>query len=286
MSKKFLSNIEIAAGIKITSGTPGSGKVLTSDADGDATWDDAPGGGTLDATPTDGSTNGVESNGVFDALATKQATLVSETNLKSVDGAQSLLGSGGITTDLSLLALQALGSVIKGQTVGVPSPSWMSGQSVLSTGRMEMIAVYLPVAATITGVKFWQQTQGVFTANNTNSISLYSYSGGTLTKEAESANNGNIWKGASTTIQTVAFASSYAAAAGIYFVGYLYSTSSASTAPTVGILAASVGGNANAFDFTNSAKLHSNRTSQTAAASSYAMSDFSATTIRFYAALY
>lgn len=51
----------------------------------------------LDASPTDGSTNGVESGGVYDALATKQATLISGTNIKTINST-SLLGSGNITT--------------------------------------------------------------------------------------------------------------------------------------------------------------------------------------------
>lgn len=45
---------------------------------------------------TDGSLNPVTSNAVFDALANKQATLVSGTNIKTVNG-NSLLGSGDIT---------------------------------------------------------------------------------------------------------------------------------------------------------------------------------------------
>lgn len=50
---------------------------------------------TIDATPTDGSPNAVSSNGVFDALTAKQATLVSGTNIKTVGG-QSILGAGDI----------------------------------------------------------------------------------------------------------------------------------------------------------------------------------------------
>lgn len=48
-----------------------------------------------DAVPTQGSENAVESGGVYDALQTKQNTLVSGTNIKTVGG-QSLLGSGNI----------------------------------------------------------------------------------------------------------------------------------------------------------------------------------------------
>ena len=50
----------------------------------------------VDTVPTDGSTKPVESNGVFDALATKQATLVSGTNIKTING-DSVLGSGNLS---------------------------------------------------------------------------------------------------------------------------------------------------------------------------------------------
>ncbi len=51
---------------------------------------------TLDSTPTNGSANGVTSDGVFDALAGKQATLVSATNIKTINGS-TILGSGDLT---------------------------------------------------------------------------------------------------------------------------------------------------------------------------------------------
>jgi hypothetical protein len=60
-----------------------------------AAWREVGASVTIDATPTDGSTNAVQSNGVFDALAAKQATLVSGTNITTVNGT-SLLGSGNL----------------------------------------------------------------------------------------------------------------------------------------------------------------------------------------------
>jgi hypothetical protein len=53
------------------------------------------GGGTIDSTPTSGSANAVSSGGTFTALAAKQATLVSGTNIKTINGA-TVLGSGDI----------------------------------------------------------------------------------------------------------------------------------------------------------------------------------------------
>jgi hypothetical protein len=215
-----------------------------------------------------------------------QAVLVNETNIKSVDGGQSLLGSGGLTTNLELLALQALGSAILGQMVGAMAPNNITTSNNLTDNNIFFVPVYLPKAATLTGVKFYQSTQGNFTGDQTNSISLFSYSGGTKTKVAESANDANIWKGTSNTWQTVAFASTYVAAAGLYFVGFLYNQSAQTTAPALGALTASANAAVNGVDFTNSAKLHSSRSGQNTVASTYAMSLSGLTNTRHYAALY
>ena len=51
---------------------------------------------TTDASPTSSSTNPVQSGGVFTSLSGKQATLVSGTNIKTING-NSLLGSGDLT---------------------------------------------------------------------------------------------------------------------------------------------------------------------------------------------
>lgn len=56
----------------------------------------------IDTTPTNGSTNLIDSNAVFDGLATKQDTLVSGTNIKTVQST-TILGSGDVTiTDANL----------------------------------------------------------------------------------------------------------------------------------------------------------------------------------------
>ena len=72
---------------------------------------------TFDTTPTASSANPVTSGGVYTALGTKQATLVSGTNIKTVNS-QSLLGSGDITIEAgssdrmysSTLPMPALGT--------------------------------------------------------------------------------------------------------------------------------------------------------------------------------
>jgi hypothetical protein len=50
----------------------------------------------FDITPTSGSTNPVTSNGIYEALEDKQDTLVSGTNIKTINN-ESILGNGNIT---------------------------------------------------------------------------------------------------------------------------------------------------------------------------------------------
>ncbi|HET6224672.1 MAG TPA: GDSL-type esterase/lipase family protein [Bacteroidia bacterium] len=56
---------------------------------------------TFDVTPIYGSSNPVTSDGIYDSLATKQATLVSGTNIKTVGGT-TLLGSGDVNVQSEL----------------------------------------------------------------------------------------------------------------------------------------------------------------------------------------
>lgn len=104
-----LTGLTTVQTLKITGGTPGVGKILTSDADGDATWVAPAAGATIDAVPTDGSTNAVSSNGTFDALALKApldspnftgpVTLPTTTNIGSVTG-EELANLDGVTAPL------------------------------------------------------------------------------------------------------------------------------------------------------------------------------------------
>lgn len=72
---------------------------------------------TFDATPTNASTNPVTSDGIFDALATlggtKQDTLISGVNIKTVNGAD-MLGSGDLDIASSQIVLLA--------TINIESP--------------------------------------------------------------------------------------------------------------------------------------------------------------------
>jgi hypothetical protein len=257
-----------------------NGNVLPAAGDYTATQITNTPSGTIAATTVQAALNELDTE--------KQATLVSATNIKTINGS-SLLGSGDLSvvgSSFDLLALQALGSAVKGMSVGMSSPGHISGGSNLNDTHIFFTAVYVTTSATLTGVKFFQSTQGNFTGDNTNGIALYSYSGGTLTKRAESANDPNIWKGATGTWQTIPFASTYAAAAGIYFIGFLYNQSAQTTAPQVGSGANTGALAVQSFDFSNSVKLSSQILTQSSFASSYASSSMVGNNTRYFASLY
>jgi hypothetical protein len=182
------------------------------------------------------------------------------------------------------LGLQALGSTIKGTNLLVRSWMEITNSLTMTSQRAYFVPIYLVNSTTITGVKWFQTAQGVFTSNNYNGVGLYSYSGGTLTLVASSTNDTTMWKGAVAT-QSKAFSSTYSASAGIYFIGLVYSASGATTAPGIG-----VGTNTNNAniqgDLTNSAKLASIVNSQTSLPSSQAMSGTTGIQQRIGAFLY
>jgi len=193
-------------------------------------------------------------------------------------------GSADIGVDKKILAYQALGSSIIASNVDGDLSSGTSGQS-LTSQRCYISAVYLDKAQTVTGVKWVQITAGDYTSNNYNGVGLYSYSAGTLTLVASSTDDGNIWKATTGTMSSKAFSTPYSAAAGLYFVGFLYCSSSQVTAPSLGIINAASTINT-ITDFTNSAKTSGLITGQTALPASQAMSGITAASTEYKTFLY
>ena len=188
--------------------------------------------------------------------------------------------------DVTMKAYQALGSAIKAQTVG-QSIARITSIGVLTNQLISFVAVYLNTSQTLTGVKWWQGTLGNYTANNENRIGLYSYSGGTLTLVASSTNDGTLWSTAgSATLGSKAFSGTYAAAAGLYFVAFLYCRSAVVTAPALGLCANIQNANIQALDFTNSAKIWAYKTGVTALPATQAMSGLTADAGNFWIAVY
>lgn len=191
-------------------------------------------------------------------LAAKQATLVSGTNIKTLDGV-TLLGTSDLTAESILLkTMRALGANFIAQTWDLHYSTTTA--FTLVNQELDFTAIYIPYDTTITGVQWLQTVNGSYTANNYNGVGLYSYSGGTLTLVASSTDDGNIWQQGGTGKKSKAFSSTYAATAGVYFIATLYCRSAQTTAPTIASKA-----NMAAINtlLTNSAKLSGYRTSQT-----------------------
>jgi len=173
-------------------------------------------------------------------------------------------------TEYSLTAPENLTNVIfrqlGSQFIGFPvaNPTlFITTNGLISSSSAIFVAYYLQFDQTITGVKFFQSVQGVYTANNYNGVGLYTFNAGTMTLVASSTNDGNIWKGTAGTWQTKAFSSTYVATAGIYFVALLYNSSAETTAPQIGCTVTSSGSTLS-YDFSNSVKLNSSIAGQTA----------------------
>lgn len=170
----------------------------------------------------------------------------------------------------------ALGSSIKAGVLPIMTANGFS-TAALATQTQKFSAVYLSKAATITGVMWYQTTQGDYTASNYNGVGLYSYSGGTWTLVASSTDDGAIWKASANTWNTKAFTSAYPAAAGIYYVCFLYSRSATVTAPVVRSYANMTAG-MEILDFTNSASLGATLGSRTSLIGSVAASSLTSAT--------
>jgi hypothetical protein len=188
---------------------------------------------------------------------------------------------------ITLTSFQQLGSTLKGITLSCPDFKITTGGAI-GDGTIRLVPVYVPVSATITGVRFFQGTQGAYTADNYNGVGLYSQSSGTLTLQASSTNDGNIWKGTTNTWQTKAFTTPFSASGGTtYYVAALYNTSAETTPPTIGCSPSLSNVSTSALiDFTNNNKLSVTFSSQTSLASPLALSSSGTSNIMYGLFLY
>lgn len=170
-----------------------------------------------------------------------------------------------------LRALKAMGSSIK------YLPIWDMqtgvGSSALTDGNVYTIKFYVDKADTITGVRAFMKTQGVFTGDNFNGAALFSVAGGVHTRVAISANDENFWKANANTACVIPFTSSVIIQPGLYVVNILYNASSASTAPQIGSDNAWGTNIQNFFGLTNTNRLSDTKASMTEIPSSYNSND-------------
>lgn len=154
-------------------------------------------------------------------------------------------------SDYNTLLYKALGSVILSQDFPVMLSTTVT---TLSNQQLIFVAIYVKDSMTITGVKWSQATQGSYTATGYNGFGLYTYSAGTLTLVDSTTSSTTIWKATANTVTNIAFASTYLAVSGVYYIGILYQESAQTTAPTIAAATAMNSG-ISTLDFTNSAAL-------------------------------
>lgn len=217
------------------------------------------------------------------------------TSINGLTGDVTLAGGPGIAvttsgstitvTDIddTILVYQILGSTVQAQTVGINLAN-LSTNAPLASGTMRLTPVYVGKAATMTGVRLFQSTQGVYTSNNYNGVGLYSFSNGVCTLVASSTDDGTIWQAAAGTLITKAFSATYSATPGLYFTALLYNASAQTTAPApvaqLTLAPPQVG------DFTNGSKLSCTIASQNTLPASIALNSTTAAVQTVWVGLY
>lgn len=167
-----------------------------------------------------------------DNVFAKQSAGADGTVLTYDDAAANGVAARRIAVPSSVELLRAAGATITTANFDVWSIN-STGKS-MTDGRMYLMAVYLPYDATINGVQWQQITQGSYTHDNNQKVALYTKSGSTYTRVAQSSNDNNTFKGASGTWQAKAFSAQYNATAGLYYVALLANWSAVATAPALG----------------------------------------------------
>jgi len=149
-----------------------------------------------------------------------------------------------LINSVNTIAYTAMGSTIKGNGVAVEKPHNMTANGSLTAGTVFFIAYYLPKAETITGVKWFQ---GTLAAASSGSFGLYSVSGGTITLQASSSFDSTVFSTGQNSFKSKAFTSTYAAPAGLYYIGVI----SGGASGIIGSIS-SFNAGINSSDFTNS----------------------------------
>lgn len=220
-----------------------------------------------------------DANIVFTDVTTNNASTSMHGFLKKLDNDSThfMDGQGNWNspdlTNNDILGMQALGSQIKIEPIGYTAARISANQTLSAlSGVAVFLPGYLAKTQTLTGIGWYQVTQGNYTASNYNGIGIYSYSGGTWTLVASSTDDGNIWKAASGSWNKKAFTTPYVAAAGIYALVMLHSRSAVVTIPIVGGFGNVLSSAVMPVDLTNSAALQATVSGQTSLPASIAAS--------------
>ena len=196
-----------------------------------------------------------------------------------------------LDADDAMGGIKSGGSGIIAQSFGLNTAQCSSEREMIDAQAFYILVNVLE-ARTATGIVFVQTQSGIYTADNTNQVALYSYDGaGTLTQIAASANNGTLWKTASGNIKFEPFVSPVAVTPGIYFLAMLYNSAPGAAAAPFIIAAPAISNDGAAklatLDFPNSLATYMFKTVTSSLPASIAASTCSAEpTDRPWLALY
>jgi hypothetical protein len=120
------------------------------------------------------------------------------------------------------------------------------GTAALGDNQTRYEVFTVKKTTTVTGIIWWQTVAGVYVSDQYNGGGVYSINTttGEHTLVTSTANDGDIWKGTANAYYTKAFPSPVALTPGKYAIAFLYCSSSATTAPSVGVVTGTQNGNA------------------------------------------
>lgn len=240
-----ITGITGAIGITGATGSNGSNGVTGATGSNGST-------GVTGATGTNGTNGTTGATGSNGSNGTTGVTGV--TGATGATGADGSSGSGGV--NIWERYINDLGSSIFASTYGATFDrlSATVAPGTLADGQLSCALLFTPSTSyTMLGVKWFQGTQGNYTADNYNGAFLGTLSGGTITWVDSTANDGNIWKGTANTLQSKAFYTPYTLNANsTYVIAFMYNNSAQVALPTIYGLASQSTGAIGQADFANS----------------------------------
>lgn len=199
----------------------------------------------------------------------------------------SLPGGSSSYMSSNLRARRKLGSALVGESINAQLHQ-LANSYTMFDNTVCYVALDIPDTVTAAaGLKFVLTQAGVYTADQNNYVALFSLSGTTLTREAISANDGNLWKATANTMVSVPFTSTVDISPNkVYYAAFLYNNSAQTTNPN---LAGNAFGSITALsfqDFTNSAVLHGRVSAQNTIPATQATTGITVSTDRIWVGIY
>jgi hypothetical protein len=162
-------------------------------------------------------------------------TAIEGDTLTSTDYFYTKKGSNELLDNIKTIDyLKKLGATtVKSWTPTVGFSDLFVGSTALTDGYFYTQLTEVLDTVTVTGVKFMQGTQGSYTADNTNAVSLWSFNGTTWTKIAEGANTGTLFSTVSNNVVTAPFTGTLTVNPGLYQIMWIWNASATTTAPMI-----------------------------------------------------